>query len=273
MKFSSLSLAALLLVSSASAQDERESTVGVPVRIVDLVLPGSELEVLPQTAKTPVVLRIVDAAPHGTDMRYVIEWTGLDVGRHDLRAFLRRKDGTDASNLPEIAVETRTLLAPGFVKPHAREAGDVRGFGGYRTWMIVLGVAWAIGLALILLSFRKKRAHEAALARPRTLADRLRPLVERAMAGTLSSAERAQLELGLVAYWRRKLGLDAQRPDEALAALRRHGEAGPLLNQLDAWLHKRRTGERDAERVDVAALLAPYKDLPADAIDLAPERS
>lgn len=251
------------LAAFASAQSVRESTVGIPARITDLVLPGSELEVLPQTAKTSVVLRIARVEPHGTHFRYDLEWTGLDAGPHDLRAFLRRKDGTSVAELPEIRVEARSVLPAGHVLPNHPANADVPRFGGYRAWMIGLGVAWAAGLAWILWGFRTKRIAVAEAARPRTLAERLRPLVERAMQGTLASAERAQLELSLVAYWRRRLGLDALNPDAAIAELRRHAEAGPLLVQLDAWLYKPAGGER----VDVAALLAPYKDLPPDVLD------
>jgi len=254
----------------ANAEDTRSSTVGIPARITDLVLPGSELEVLPQDAKTSVVLRITRVAPHGTDLRYDLEWTGLDVGTHDLRGFMRRKDGTDVASLPEIGVEVRSVLAAGMVKPNHPSRGDVPRFGGYRALMIGLGIAWMIGLVVMLLGFRKKLAADLAVApRPRTLAERLRPLVESAMAGTLGSVERAQLELGLVAYWRRRLGLDAERPDVAIAALRAHPEAGPLLGQLDAWLHK--PGAREA--VDIDRLLAPYKDLAPDALETGAMRS
>ncbi len=249
----------------AGFEGQAQSTVGIPARITDLVLPGSELEVLPSDAKTAVVLRITRVAPHGTEFRYDLEWTGLDPGTHDLREFLRRKDGTDVSNLPEILVEVTSVLPPGIVQPNHPREGPVPQFGGYRTWMIATGVAWAIGLIAIAFLFRKKHLEGIEIrARPKTLAERLRPLVESAMAGTLSSAERAQLELGLVAYWRRRLGLDAQTPTEALATLRRHDEAGPLLNQLDAWLYK----PASIEHVDVAKLLAPYQNLPPDALEL-----
>lgn len=251
-------------------ENVRTSTVGIPARITDLVLPGSEIEVLPQDAKTSVVLRIVRVAPHGTDLRYDFEWTGLDVGRHDLRTFLRRKDGTDVTKLPEIAVDVKSVLASGMVRPNHPKGGDVPRFGGYRALMIGLGIAWTIGLVVILLRFRKKLATDlGATTPPRTLAERLRPLVESAMAGTLGSVERAQLELGLVAYWRRRLGLDAERPDVAIAALRAHPEAGPLLARLDAWLHK--PGPRDS--VDIDKLLAPYVNLAPDALETGATRS
>ena len=260
-----LACALLAVPSHAQPQNARESTVGIPARITDIVLPGSELEVLPQTAKTAVVLRITRVAPHGSEFRYDLEWAGLDPGEHDLRAFLRRKDGTDMSGLPAVPVTVRSVLPPGQIVPHHPPAGDVPGFGGYRAWWIVGGILWTIGLVWILLGFRKQRQRDAAVeAPPRTLAERLRPLVERALDGRLSRTERAQLELGLVSYWRRKLGLDDRQPAEAHVILREHAQAGPLLNQLDAWLHK----PGPHADVDVGALLAPYKNLPPDAIDV-----
>jgi len=249
-----------------------ESTVGIPARITDLVLPGTELAVAPQDSRTAVVVRIARVAPHGTAFRYDLEWTGLDPGEHDLRAFLRRKDGTPTSDLPPIPVTVRTLLPAGQVVPHHPGADDVPRFGGYTTLLWAGGALWVAGLAWILFGFRKRPTEDAAQrVRPRTLAERLRPLVESALAGRLSRAERAQLELSLVAWWRTRLGLDDRHPEAAHAALREHAEAGPLLRQLDEWLHK--PGAR--ADVDLGLLLAPYRELPADAIDLpdAPARS
>jgi hypothetical protein len=58
--------------------------------------------------------------------------------------------------------------------------------------------------------------------------------------------------------------LEAANPAEAIAVMRKHPDAGPLLGQLEAWLH--RPGPPDP--VDVRALLRPYRDLPAGAADL-----
>ena len=41
-------------------------------------------------------------------------------------------------------------------------------------------------------------------------------------------------------------------------------DAGPLLGQLETWLHQ--PGSHDP--VDVAELLRPYRDLPPDAVDI-----
>jgi hypothetical protein len=241
-----------------------ESTVGLPARIEAIVLPGTELEAAPSDVKSPIVLRIAATYPHGSAFRYDLEFTGLDPGEYDLRSFLKRKDGTPTADLPAIPVAIRSVLPAGQVKPHTPGEGEHPGVGGYRTTLIAAGVAWLAGLAAILwVGRRKRREEEAARPRPRTLAERLEPLVESALAGNLSRSERAQLELGLVAYWRRRLGYEDKRPAETIQLLRDHPEAGPLLTNLEDWLHR----PTRPERVDVAALLAPYRSLPADALE------
>lgn len=258
-------LACALLAPLAAAQ-----SVGLPGRIEELVLPGSELEVRARSAEDPIVLRITRVSPHGDGFRYDLEYTGLEPGKFDLRDALRRKDGTPltsetgaASPLPPIEVEITSVLAPGVVKPNAPRGRDVPAMGGYVASLIAGGVAWIVGLVLILRMGRKRGEVRTSLAaRPRTLAERLTPLVERAMKGELTRSERAQLEMSLVAFWRRKLGLEADAPAQTLPILRRHPQAGPLLESLEAWLHQPNT-PRD---VDLQALLAPYADLPADAM-------
>jgi hypothetical protein len=251
----------------ARAQDKHESTVGVPAKISEIVLPGSELEVAPTDPKNPIVARITATYPHGTAFRYDIEWYGLDPGDFDLRASLKRKDGTTITDLPRIPLSVRSILPAGIVKPHPPSERAAPALGGYTTLLIVGGVLWIAGLLALLFVGRKKHdaRDENARKRPQTLAERLRPLVERAMQGTLSSRERAQLELSLVAHWRARLKLDAERPQDALAFLKTHAEAGPLLQSLEEWLHRPDT----QGSVDVASLLAPYRDLPADALDAA----
>jgi hypothetical protein len=236
----------------------------MPARIEQVVLPGPELEARrPEGSREPVVLRVVNAYPHGTAFRYDLEYYGLEPGTFNLADYLVRQDGTPASGLPELRVEVRPLLPPGQVEPHALEPVRPPWLGGYRAWMIVAGVVWVLGLGAILFAGRRRKKGAGAAGRPLTLAERLRPMVEGAVAGRLSPAELADLERTLLAYWRRRLGLERRKPAEALAELRRHPEAGPLLEQLETWLHR----PNAAGRVDVAALLKPYQDLPAEALD------
>ena len=80
------------------------------------------------------------------------------------------------------------------------------------------------------------------------------------MAGQLDEEGRAELELTLIAFWRRRLGLGDLGTLEALAQLKQHEEAGPLIRRLEEWLH--RPGQ--AQVVDVDDLLTPYRSLPAE---------
>ncbi len=266
-------LVALLvfLVLGAGAQtandDERSSPVGVTVWIRDIVLPGSELEVKPSDVTTPVALRIAAVYPHGTSHRYDLVYYGLDPGDHDLRDRLRRRDGTSTEDLPEIPITVYSILAPGQVQPNRTPTGDLPRLGGYRLVLWIGGVVWVVGLVVILARGRRSSA-ESLLehSAPKTLAERLRPLVEAARAGTLSDERRAELELALIAFWRRKIGLQDVSAAEAIAELQRHAEAGPLLRALEAWLHR----PSPPPDVDIGKLLAPYRDLPADVLDPPP---
>jgi hypothetical protein len=242
----------------------------MPCTIRELVLPGSELEAARIGDRSPIVLRVEASSRHGSAFRYDLEFYGLEAGDYDLGRWLQRKDGS-ATDLPPIPVRVRSLLPPGQVRPHAPPPATAPGFGGYQSLLIAGGLVWLLGLgALVFVGRRGRHAHaRAAGERAETLADRLHPLVENALRGTLSRTQRAELELALVAFWRRRLALEDRRPDEVLALLRRHEQAGPLLAGLENWLHR----PQPVGQVDLAALLAPYREMPADAMaELAGER-
>ena len=243
-----------------------ETTVGRPARINELVLPGTELEVKPlDDRRVPIVLRIVRVSPHGTAFRYDLEYYGLEPGAFDLKDHLRRKDRSSALDLPAIPVTIRSVLPPGQPRPHELEFKRTPWLGGYRTLLIIGAVVWVVGLVALLLLGRRKHAASRIAARPVTLADHLRPLIEGARAGRLSPARLAELERTLIAYWTRKLRLQDRKPTEALGAMRGHPQAGPLLGQLEVWLHRpNHTGE-----VDVARLLEPYQGIPSDDLEVA----
>jgi len=244
-----------------------ETTVGMTGRLEEVVLPGPELEPKPyDDRKLPVVLRIAAVHPHGTGFRYDLEYYGLDPGTYDLRDYLRRKDGGPTSGLPPLPVKVVPLLPPGQVEPNTLQVEPGPRVGGYRVILVVAAAVWVLGLLALTASFFFPRRRDAATEaeRPVSLADRLRPLVEGAIAGTLSRTELAGLERALLSFWRKRLVLENADPVEAIAELRRHPDAGPLLDRLEDWLHK----PGSPEAVDVAELLRPYRGLPPDAADL-----
>jgi hypothetical protein len=236
--------------------------VGVPHWSREVVLPGSRLKAAPATIQTPVILRIDSISPHGTDFRYDLEYYGLDPGTYDLTDFMEREDGSSSEGLPALLIRIESALAPGQVKPNPVPTGPLPSVGGYRTFLWLFGSIWFLG-AILLWRGGHGRTDAAATARatrPPTLAERLTPLVEQAREGTLSQASRAELELMLIAFWRARLGLQATPAAEALVSLKEHPDAGPLLRQIELWLHS----PGASADVDVAKLLAPYRDLPAE---------
>lgn len=240
------------------------ASVGMSGTIRDLVLPGSELEVAPVTRETALILRLDAVRPHGDAFRYDFTWYGLEPGSYALAAHLVRKDGSPVGDLPAHTFTVTSLLAPGQVEPHRPAAGELPSLGGYQALLILGGVAWFAGLVWILARFRRRtESAVAGSARRVSLAERLRPLVAAARANELSPAGRAELELALLAFWKKRLGLVERDPLLALRELRAHAEAGPLLQGLEDWLHR-----PDPPEVDLERLLAPYADLPADALEL-----
>jgi hypothetical protein len=259
-------LSVLLLPIPELAADERTATVGMSGHIDQVVLPGSELEVKPQeNSSDPIVLRITNSYPHGTAFRYDLVWYGLEPGTYDLTQYLRRKDDTPTTGLPPVKVEVQAVLPPGQVEPNSLQPSAAPWLGGYWKTAAVLFCVWLLGLWAILFYRRGGKAATAAVAgKPLTLADRLRPLVEGAVAGKLSHKELADLERTLLAYWRRRLNLEERAPAAAITELRRHAEAGPLLEQLEVWLH--RPGPTGA--VDVPNLLRPYQSTAPEALEV-----
>jgi hypothetical protein len=250
---------------AASALEKWSSTVGMPATIEQIVLPGSELEPVPiDDPDVPIVLRVAGVWQHGTAMRYDLVYYGLEPGTYDLREYLQRKDRSPLGELPEIKVKIIPVLPPGQIQPHELTAEGTPWLGGYRTAITVGFMLWAAGLVTLLMARRRQQRQLQATGRQRvSIADRLRPLVEGAMEGTVSQAELAELERTLIAYWQRRLGLEQERPARVITRLKEDREAGPLIRQLESWLHH----PDDAGNVDVAALLAPYQNLPADDLE------
>ena len=97
--------AALLLaiLALAPAQERRESTVGMPARIDELVLPGSELEAVPADSKSPLVLRLGKASfaraedlPFDDALAYLTAMLGMHLQSEDVvegvTAFVEKRE-------------------------------------------------------------------------------------------------------------------------------------------------------------------------------------
>lgn len=239
-----------------AAQDD--PSLGVTNTIEQIVLPGTELthkKVDPD--ETPLIVRVVATFPHGDSFRYDISYFGLTEGEYDLKDFLERIDGSSTDDLPSIPVTIRSILEAGQIEPNQLEIGGLSRFGGY--WQLVFaGLAvWLVVLfALILVGRKRKQLEEIEVKHELTLAELLRPSVEKAIAGTLSQEKYAELERLLLAFWQKRLDLTNMEPARALQKIREHEESGPLVRQLEEWLH---SPPKSTGAVNVAKLLEPYQ--------------
>ena len=242
---------------SAETLENSQSHVGISARVEQLVLPGPKLEVRPLTdRKLPLVLRIEQSYPHGSDFRYDLVYYGLEPGEYDLRNYLQREDGSPADDLPPLPVKILGSLPPGQIEPNALQSSGVPRLGGYRILAVLAGALWVAGLATILLFGRKVDVVQATLAHGRlSLEEDMRVVLERIASGRFTESDKSHLERLLLAYWRRRLGLQNARPAEAMAAIRANPAAAHLLGQLERWLHQ----PAGAESVDVVELLRPYR--------------
>lgn len=247
----------------AQAKDQRKATVGMRAYIEQVVLEGSELVPAPADTSTQVVVRVVKTWPHGQHLRYDLEWVGFEEGRYDLLDYLVRKDGSPATSLPSIEVKVVSLLPAEAFEPSDIDPAATARLDGYSTTQIVTGVFWVAGLLAILFVGRKRVVKPAPLPPPPTLADRLRPMVEMVANGEADTAQKAELERLLVAFWRVRLDLGSVRAVDAIMAIRRHDEAGALLRQVEAWLH---APVPPTKSMDLAGLLRPYGSVTAESL-------
>lgn len=241
-----------LVISSNSTPP----TVGMEGHL-DIALPLADLTTRPGDHRVPVLLRVAATQPHGTLTRYDLRYTGRVPGTHDLRDYLFTADGLPAKNLPTLNVTVAGLLPNphnGWLEEQAHQSPSL--FGGYRALLAICVGFWVVAFFIIWRSGRRTRsvAPAASILREPTFAERIRPLVERAAAGTLSADEKARLERMLITHWQHRLNLTDANGDELILQLRQHAEAGVLLRALEDWLH-RPPGRGD---VRVEEILAPY---------------
>ena len=235
-----------------------QAGVGLTGTVKDVLLPGPELRVKPDTGgRHPLVVRITASYPHGTaGFRYNFAWSAFEPGSHNLSAWLERTDGSVAVDLPPIPVEATALLPAGPPGPLAEFSAPVPQLGGYRTTLIAGGVIWLGGL-IGLLCWRKSKAAATVVAEETVLpiAERLRPLLDLARTGSLDGEGRAKLERLVLGFWRERLSLTHLPMPEAMQQLRAHPEAGSLLRQVEEWLH---SGKAPARESAVVEILTPY---------------
>lgn len=257
-KFTALTMALVALVGLAGVGRGADlPTVGLP-QPMDLWLPGPEVfAVSADDRRSPVIVRIDKTTAERNGFRYSLVYIGLEAGKFDLRTSLRLADGKQPQ-VPSIPIEIQALRPPGDIQLNTVAEGPAARSGGYYLVLVAVGVVWLLGLGGLIVLRRRRKAVVEETSTAVTMEDRLRSLLTTTIAGTATPAEHAELERALLVYWVRRLGLQGQNPATVFAMLREHPEAGPLLRQLEAWLH---APNRDDKTVNVPELLAPYRAL------------
>jgi hypothetical protein len=244
---------------SGAQTNERRSTVGYPAKIESIIVPGPQLVAKPiEDRREPLILRILNTFPHGDGFRYDVEYYGLDPGQYDLADYFQYEDGSTPTNLPAIIVQIDPVRPVGEMPlPNQLKTQRIGFRNFYLSGLLVGGVLWLIGLAAILFWGRGTTRRRQHMDPKLTVADRLEPLVARAILGQLDARGQAELERLLELFWRKKLRVNDLPAKEFRARLRQHPQASEMLRHLDAWLH--RPGE--SQDVDLTLLLEPYQQL------------
>ena len=144
---------------------------------------------LATTVRRPSCFGSSTSYPHGR-RRSVTTWSTTDWNQvsHDLRDYLRRKDGSSKRGPPSDHGDGSVpVLPPGQMEPNALELErrpDLGVIGCSSSWG-PLACGCRAGVCSCSSAGGGGPRPEPSAARPKTLAERLRPLVEEAVAGTL----------------------------------------------------------------------------------------
>jgi len=236
-------------------------TIGVEGRI-SMILSREDYQPRPLDDRTEFILRIESVTPAGTNQyRYEMYYMGLEPEHFDLADYLVLPDGSRPAELEGQQVFVQAILPEDHDGQLTQYAPQPFPFiGGYRVVLATAGVLWLGGIAAFAWSSRKRHApaeSQPVIVLP-TFAERLRPLVEAAARGELTTEQKARIERLLLGFWRDRLNLPELRMAEAIARLRENAQAGALLRALERWLHQR----SGASAAEINALLEPYRQAP-----------
>lgn len=261
--FRTISIAVVLLASTNAAPLPRVIGIEGDLKIT---LARGDYQPKPLDDRTALILRVESVTPSADGKHvYDFHYMGFEPGVYRLSDYLIHPDGTLATEIGDVQVEVHSILPPdhdGALNNHVPR--PFPWIGGYRMLLGILAALWVLGLLAFGWFFRRRKpalVMDDTPSQP-TYAERMRPFVEAAAAGTLTASGQAQLERLMTGYWREKLALpEKQRMAESLAALMRDNEAGALLRAMERWLHR----PGGASTAEINSLLEPYRQSPAAA--------
>lgn len=214
-----------------------------------------------QTPDSAVVVRLLP----GTDSSHQkIEFVGFIAGAFDLRDFLQREDGADASDLPPLPVIVESRLAPGHGEDVLGLAQSLSAGGmHYRALLIGVGAAWALVPVVVIArrAMRNRPQPQAApIAPPPDLAAQIRALLDECGAAPMTVAQQGRLELLILRFWTDRVAQGEESAAEAIALVRRDERTRRIVLAVESWLHAHRDeAGRARGQAEAAALIEAFR--------------
>jgi len=230
-------------------------TVGMEKQLT-VTMEGEVVVAKPVDRHAALMVRVAGQRPHGSETVYDFRYIGLVPGRYDLRDFLAREQGSALDDVDPLWVEVEGLLPPDHNGWLVEEPDEPALLSVRYQWVMWAGGLLWLAITVGLLRRRRTKVLSAPTTKEATWVDRLRPLVEKAAAGTMTTDEQAGLERQLIAFWQERCDLSEVPTKEAIGRLKEEPEAGQLLRALEAWLHF----PPGRGSIDVEEVLRPYSD-------------
>ncbi|GAA5494705.1 hypothetical protein Rhal01_00869 [Rubritalea halochordaticola] len=232
-------LVALMSMQHVHAED-KSSPLGMPVKVTDVYIPGSQVEPIPRkNLSSSLVIRILEIKPASEGFRYDMEVYGLDPGTHQLSKYLQYADSKEPVSELDTALEV-TVQHPAdtLPKPQKLSYSTPSNLSNYRVMLWTLASVWILIFLLIL--FYRKKNKDASGAEEVKLStyEKIQELVLATAHGDLSHNQQAELERLIIGHWKKQVpGLEFMPTADAITQLRTHTEASPLVLKIEHWLH------------------------------------
>lgn len=218
---------------------------------------GSPIKVPAYQWGVAVSVRIAKVTPSGEASIYDVRYIVNRAGTFDLKDYLSGEDGASLAGLPSFKFQGDPKLSKQLeARIQETEQMSVDVGVHYHATLAALAVAWILCLLPLIFAGRtRKQAPEVAVLPQETFTQFLQGCVLEIEAGTLDTEGMAKLEMQLLEHWRGQLALDRAPMTGLLWAIDRDPAAGPVLRQLQDWLHN---PSSKTSPLSVATALKPY---------------
>jgi hypothetical protein len=248
-----------LVVAVFLSRPSETDTLNVPLGVEQAAIitySGPLITVAPYKWGVAVNVRIADIKEAEGRRVYDVRYIVNRAGTFDLKDYLVAADGSPLTNLPTFKFSGDAKLSKNLdTRIQETEAVQIDVGGRYYETMALLFVLWILWL-LLLIFYKRPRKSAATSTGPTgpTPAELLAHFRTQLESGTLSTADKARMEMLLLHRWRDELSLGSLPMDLALEKISRDAKTASSLKTLQHWLHHPASSVQTAE---ISALLLP----------------